>query len=37
MHILYTLCTREHHCIEYQWLSVNENLCLIAGVEKVVG
>ena len=28
---------RAHDCIGYHWLSVNENLCLIDGVEKVVG
>ena len=30
-------CARAHYCIGYHWLSVNENLCLIDGVEKVVG
>ena len=31
-------CARAHECIGYHWLSesVNENLCLIDGVEKVV-
>ena len=26
-----------HDCIGYRWLSVNDNLCLRDGVEKVVG
>ena len=34
-------CARAHNCIGYHWLSViqtvNRNLCLIDGVEKVVG
>ena len=30
-------CTRAQDCTGYHWLSVNENLCLIDGVEKVVG
>ena len=30
-------CTRAHACIGCHWLSANENLCLIDGVEKVVG
>ena len=28
---------RAHDCIWYHWLSVNENPCLIDGVEKVDG
>ena len=30
-------CTRVHECLGYHWLSVNENLCLIYGFEKVGG
>ena len=26
-----------HDCIGYHWLSVNENLCLINSIKKVVG
>ena len=30
-------CARAHDCIGHHWLYVNENLCLIDSVEKVVG
>ena len=30
-------CARAHNCIGYHQASVNETLCLIDGVEKVVG
>ena len=30
-------CARAQDCIGFHWLSVSENLCLIDGVEKVVG
>ena len=29
-------CAKAHDCIGYRCLSVNENLCLINGIEKVV-
>ena len=30
-------CARAHDCTDFHLLSVNENLCLSGGVEKVVG